>query len=111
MIEPGVVLEDVTVSVAGRIMSARAASAKLQFYDLHGEGAKVQVMANAAAAGDAADYEWMRDNMRRGDIIGVVGRPGRSKLGELSIVPIRMQVLSPCLHQVQKSFFGLKDQE
>jgi lysyl-tRNA synthetase class 2 len=42
---------------------------------------------------------------------GVVGHPGRSKLGELSIVPTRMQVLSPCLHQVQKSFFGLKDQE
>jgi lysyl-tRNA synthetase class 2 len=44
-------------------------------------------------------------------LAGVVGHPGRSKLGELSIVPVRMQVLSPCLHQVQKSFFGLKDQE
>jgi lysyl-tRNA synthetase class II len=45
---PGTVLEDVTVSVAGRLMSSRSSSAKLQFYDLHGEGAKIQIMFNAA---------------------------------------------------------------
>lgn len=31
----------------GRIMSKRSSSSKLYFYDMHGEGAKVQVMADA----------------------------------------------------------------
>ncbi|KAK7837582.1 lysine--trna ligase [Quercus suber] len=40
-------LEDVTVNLAGRIMSKRSSSSKLFFYDLHGGAAKVQVMADA----------------------------------------------------------------
>eukprot|EP00158_Paraphelidium_tribonemae_P007823 Partr_v1_DN28370_c0_g1_i1_m78480 putative lysyl-trna synthetase len=108
---PGTVLEDVTVSVAGRIMASRSSSGKLQFYDLHGEGAKIQVMFNAAYAESASDYEWVRDNVRRGDIVGAVGHPGKTKLGELSIVPRKMQILTPCLHMMPKGFYGLKDQE
>jgi lysyl-tRNA synthetase class 2 len=70
--ETGAVREDVTVSVAGRVMSSRAASSKLHFYDLHGEGAKCQIMFNAGAASgmSAAEFEWMRDNLKRGDIVG-----------------------------------------
>ena len=33
------------VSVAGRVYAKRSASRKLVFYDLRGEGAKVQVLA------------------------------------------------------------------
>lgn len=39
----GEVLEDVTLSVAGRIHSIRESGAKLIFYDLRGEGVKLQV--------------------------------------------------------------------
>lgn len=63
-------IEGEIVSIAGRVMSTRAASSKLQFYDLAGEGSKVQVMLNLAAYSDAAGYEFVRDNVRRGDIIG-----------------------------------------
>ena len=42
-IEDGSVVEDVTVSVAGRLHSIRESSAKLRFYDLRGEGVKIQV--------------------------------------------------------------------
>lgn len=35
------------VSIAGRVHNIRAGSAKLRFYDLHGEGVKVQIMASA----------------------------------------------------------------
>lgn len=111
VIATGTIKEDTRVALAGRIMLSRSASAKLQFYDLHSEGAKVQVMANASFAEDAAAYEWFRDNVRRGDIIGVEGHPGRTKTGELSIVPRRAVILSPCLHQLPKSHFGLKDVE
>jgi len=53
----------------------------------------------------------VRDNVRRGDIVGVTGSPGKSKKGELSIFPKSMQILTPCLHMMPKSHFGLKDQE
>lgn len=44
-IPPGTKLEGVTESLAGRIHNIRASGNKLKFYDLHGEGKKVQIMA------------------------------------------------------------------
>jgi lysyl-tRNA synthetase class 2 len=48
------VIETETVTVAGRIFAVRSASSKLQFYDLHGEGSKMQIMANMTLASDKA---------------------------------------------------------
>ena len=110
-VENGVSLKDQTVSIAGRVMAVRTASSKLQFYDLHGEGVKVQAMFTLGGAASEADYAWIRDNVRRGDIVGVTGHPGKTKTGELSIFPTSIQVLTPCLHMLPKSHFGLKDQE
>ena len=107
----GTTLTDVTVSLAGRIMAARAASGKLQFYDLHSEGKKVQVMFKADLASDAAAYAFVRDNVRRGDIVGVTGNPGKSLKGELSIFPTSMQILTPCMRMMPKTHFGLSDKE
>lgn len=44
-VPPGQKLEGVAVSLAGRIHNIRASGQKLRFYDLHGEGKKVQIMA------------------------------------------------------------------
>ena len=44
-IPPGTKLEGVTESLAGRVHNIRASGTKLIFYDLHGEGKKVQIMA------------------------------------------------------------------
>jgi lysyl-tRNA synthetase class 2 len=44
-IPPGQRLQGVTESLAGRIHNIRASGQKLRFYDLHGEGKKVQIMA------------------------------------------------------------------
>ncbi|KAE8674664.1 hypothetical protein F3Y22_tig00111741pilonHSYRG00125 [Hibiscus syriacus] len=41
-------IEDVAVSLAGRIMSKSVSISKLFFYDLLGGGAKLQVMAGAS---------------------------------------------------------------
>ena len=38
--------------------------------------------------------------VRRGDIIGIYGQPGRTKTGELTIAPGRIQLLSPCLYML-----------
>lgn len=93
-------LTDKEVSVAGRIISVRG-QGKLFFYDIRGDGAKVQVMSDlkSYAEGEDAFYKIHRI-LRRGDIIGVKGFAGRSKNGELSIFPTYIQLLAPCLHML-----------
>ncbi|CAH2104492.1 unnamed protein product [Euphydryas editha] len=107
----GEVLEDVTLSVAGRIHSIRESGAKLIFYDLRGEGVKLQVMANAKMYETEDKFASDTDKLRRGDIIGCVGHPGKTKKGELSIIPKTVKLLSPCLHMLPHLHFGLKDKE
>lgn len=134
----GEVLENVTLSVAGRVHSIRESGAKLIFYDLRGEGVKiqvnyfhltfgfmfmdissiltvcfhvVQVMANAKMYESEEKFVTDTDKLRRGDIIGCVGHPGKTKKGELSIVPKNIKLLSPCLHMLPHLHFGLKDKE
>lgn len=82
---------NVAVSVAGRIHSIRNSGAKLIFYDLRGEGVKIQVMANARAYVNEDEYAIDTGKIRRGDIIGVEGSPGKTKKGELSIIPKKVQ--------------------
>lgn len=93
-------IEDKQVSVAGRVVSMRG-QGKLYFYDLRGDGAKVQVMSDLKtyAEGEDAFYKVHR-TIKNGDIIGVKGYPGKSKKGELSIFPTVIQLLSPCLHML-----------
>ena len=79
-------------------MSIRAAGAKLIFIDLHGDDSKVQVM--ATANNFEGNFEFLHEALRRGDIIGVVGVPGCSKTGELSIRPTKIELLSYCFHML-----------
>ncbi|KAI8645765.1 lysyl-tRNA synthetase [Parasitella parasitica] len=109
-IEDGKRLDDQVISVAGRIQNKRASGAKLRFYDLHGEGLKIQIMA-AVQDNEGDDYAEIHDLLRRGDIVGVTGVPGKTKRGELSIFPKKVTLLSPCLRMLPKSNYGFKDQE
>lgn len=104
-------LKNEVYSIAGRVHSIREAGAKLIFYDLRGEGVKVQVLANARLY--KSEDEFVRDTakIKRGDIIGIVGTPGKSKTGEFSIIPSSIILLSPCLHMMPHLHFGLKDRE
>ncbi|KAJ8503366.1 hypothetical protein ONZ45_g10927 [Pleurotus djamor] len=110
-IPSGTKLDGVTESLAGRIHNIRASGNSLRFYDLHGEGVKVQIMASAQDASDPSEFQKIHDIFRRGDIVGVTGTPSRTKKGELSISPSTIQLLTPNLHQLPSSHFGLKDQE
>lgn len=80
-------LNDVSVSVAGRVHFIRSSGSKLIFYDLCGEGVKIQVRANAEQYVNEETFVNENTHIRRGDIIGIEGMPGRTKRGELSIVP------------------------
>jgi lysyl-tRNA synthetase, class II len=53
----------------------------LIFYDLKGDGKKLQVMCNTANHKGQKDFHEVHSVFRRGDIIGVIGRPGRTKRG------------------------------
>ncbi|XP_023161391.1 lysine--tRNA ligase isoform X2 [Drosophila hydei] len=107
----GETLDQVNLSVAGRIHAIRESGAKLIFYDLRGEGVKLQVMASAKSYKSEAAFEQDTAKLRRGDIIGVNGHPGKTKKGELSIMPTELKLLSPCLHMLPHLHFGLKDKE
>jgi len=100
-------------SISGRIQTIRRASVALNFFDLKGEGAKIQVLADRKHYEDPEKFSKITDLLRRGDIIGVKGYPARakSKEGELSIIPTQITLLSPCLHMLPKEKTGLKDQE
>ncbi|KAF9237438.1 hypothetical protein BU15DRAFT_48649 [Melanogaster broomeanus] len=111
LIAPGQKLEGVTVSLAGRIHNIRVSGSKLKFYDLHGEGTHLQILANVRDAADETTFTATQQIFRRGDIVGVVGTPSRSQKGELSISPSDMVLLAPNLHQLPSGHFGLKDQE
>ncbi|KAL8195170.1 UNVERIFIED_CONTAM: hypothetical protein K2H54_047432 [Gekko kuhli] len=110
-LEAGDHLTDVTLRVAGRIHAKRASGGKLIFYDLRGEGVKLQVMANSRNYKSEEEYLHINSKLRRGDIIGVQGSPGKTKKGELSIIPSEITLLSPCLHMLPHLHFGLKDKE
>lgn len=68
-------------------------------------------MANAKLYGSEDKFATDTDKIRRGDIIGCIGHPGKTKKGELSIVPKNIKLLSPCLHMLPHLHFGLKDKE
>jgi len=107
----GDVLEDVTVSLAGRIHAIRESGAKLRFLDCRGEGLKLQIMANAKYYSSEEAFCEITDKVKRGDIVGFKGHPAKTKKGELSLVPREITILTPCLHMLPHLHYGLKDQE
>lgn len=105
-------LEEEVVALTGRIYTKRSAGSKLFFYDLHAEGSRVQIMAQAQYSDlPAEEFTALHSSIHRGDIVGVRGIPGKSKKGELSIFPKEFIRLTPCLRMLPQQHFGLKDQE
>ena len=110
-IEDGSHLQDTLTSIAGRI-TAKRIQGKLLFYDLNGDGLKVQIMSDVSIfEGGEEKFRETHNLIKRGDIVGVVGFPGKSKKGELSIFPTKLILLAPCLHMLPTNRSGLKNQE
>jgi lysyl-tRNA synthetase class 2 len=95
---------DTLVSIAGRIANVRSSSGKLVFYTIQGDGVTLQAMCslNDHDAGEESFYE-IHGLLRRGDIVGMRGNPGKTKTGELSIFPTSVTLLSPCLRMLPKA--------
>ena len=97
-------------------MTKRESGSKLKFYVLKGDGVEVQIMAQAQDAPSVEAFESMHEILRRGDIIGVTGYPGKTAPakggeGELSVFATKVQLLTPCLHMLPTEHYGFKDQE
>ena len=113
----------IILNSVGRVFAKRESGAHLIFYDLRGEGLKLQVMADArlvqpscycchgqlVARHSTQNFEEIHHTIHRGDIIGIHGKPTRTQKGELSVIPIEVTLLSPCLHMLPHAHFGLKD--
>lgn len=114
-IDAGSQFKDDRLSIAGRIVRKAASGTKLVFFDLRADATKIQVMCDArnfeGSGHDLAAFQKLMNKIKRGDIVGITGYPGKSKRGELSVFPTNIQVLAPCLHQPPGAFYGLKDQE
>lgn len=97
-LKDGEQLDGEKVTLAGRVHAIRESGAKLIFYDLRGEGVKLQVMANARSYATEESFFADTDKIRRGDIIGITGSPAKTKKGELSVVPTNVS------NQIQLKF-------
>ena len=91
---------EVVISLAASVSNIRVQGKNLVFYDLKGDGKRLQVMCNINNHKGAQTFAEVHSKFRRGDIIGVVGTPGKTKRGELSIAPGEVVLLSPCLHML-----------
>lgn len=77
--------KDKEYSLAGRIISKREYGDKLVFYDLNGEGSKIQLVADQSIFLNKTEFEELNDTLKRGDIVGCIGWPGRTKTGEFRV--------------------------
>jgi lysyl-tRNA synthetase class 2 len=114
-IAPGGFAEEIGVSLAGRVLSKRSGGRGLVFFDLTGDGSKVQIFADASKfpewAGLGKDernskFVALMTTLKRGDVVGITGTPGKTRRGELSLFPSAMLLLTPCLHMLPKSVPG-----
>ncbi|KAI7367997.1 Lysine--tRNA ligase [Hortaea werneckii] len=116
-LKKGDLVRDKQISIGCRIYNIRTAGENLRFYEVAVDGAETQIMATNLENTSSVSFGDQHDHLRRGDIIGVVGFPGKTSPkrednpGELSIFAQDVKLLAPCLHQIPSEHYGFKDQE
>ena len=93
---------DETRRLAGRVM-ARREMGKIAFLDLVDRSGRVQLMCDTGRVGEI--------DVRLGDVVGVAGRPARSRRGEPSLMVDELTVLARNTSPLPDTFHGLTDQE
>ena len=95
--EPGQTLEQ-EHRVAGRVMGRREMG-KLTFLDLVDRSGRIQLISDQKVGLDL------------GDLVGVTGRPGRSRRGEPSLVTSEIELLAKIRRPLPDTFHGVTDVE
>jgi lysyl-tRNA synthetase class 2 len=91
-----------TRRVAGRAM-ARREMGKLVFLDLVDRSGRIQLMCDTGRTGDV--------DVHLGDVVGVSGRPAKSRRGEPSLAVDELTVLARNRSPLPDTFHGLTDTE
>ena len=100
-IEPGSELEE-TRRLAGRVM-ARREMGKLVFLDLVDRSGRIQLMCDTGRIGEV--------DVHLGDVVGVAGKPAKSRRGEPSLAVDELTLLAPNRSPLPDTFHGLTDTE
>jgi lysyl-tRNA synthetase, class II len=93
---------DETSRLAGRVM-ARREMGKLVFLDLVDRSGRIQLMCDTGRIGDV--------EVHLGDVVGVSGRPAKSRRGEPSLAVDELTVLARNRSPLPDTFHGLTDTE
>ena len=103
--------QDKLYSLAGRIVSKREYGDKLVFYDLKAEDTKLQLVADLSVFTNKDAFDKVNSSIKRGDIVGCSGYPGKTKTGHLSLYLKDVQVLTPCLRILPRQYYGIEQKE
>lgn len=101
--------EDVSLSVAGRLMTVRK-QGKASFANMQDETGSMQLYFRLDSMGEEC-YRFFKKWIDAGDIIGVEGHPFRTRRGELTIAVTRCVLLSKALRPLPEKWHGLTDTE
>ncbi len=93
---------DETRRLAGRVL-ARREMGKLVFLDLVDRSGRIQLLCDTGRIGEL--------DVHLGDVVGVAGRPAKSRRGEPSLAVDELTVLARNRSPLPDTFHGLTDQE
>jgi lysyl-tRNA synthetase, class II len=93
---------DETRRLAGRVM-ARREMGKLVFLDLVDRSGRIQLMCDTSRVGDV--------DVHLGDVMGVEGKPAKSRRGEPSLMVDELTLLASNRNPLPDTFHGLTDVE
>src|SRR5207244_948266 len=88
--------------LAGRAM-ARRGMGKLVFVDLVDRSGRIQLICDTGRTGEL--------DIHLGDVVAAIGRPGKSKRGEPSLLADSVEVLARNTQPLPDTFHGLTDVE
>jgi lysyl-tRNA synthetase class 2 len=100
-VEPGAEA-DTARRVAGRVM-ARRDMGKLVFLDLVDRSGKIQLLVQRGQVGDV--------DVDLGDVVGISGRPTKTKRGEPSLAVDELELLGKIRRPLPDTFHGVTDPE
>ncbi|MCL2425953.1 MAG: lysine--tRNA ligase [Oscillospiraceae bacterium] len=101
-------MENTEVSMAGRIMAKRQMG-KAIFLDIQDDKGRIQLYINKKDVGDELFEDIEKGDI--GDIIGVVGKVFKTKMGEISVRCSSVELLAKSLRPLPEKYHGLTNQE
>jgi len=96
------------LSIAGRVMALRDFG-KAGFLQVQDRAGRLQVHARRDRLGDQGFQVYRLLDL--GDVIGVAGRPFRTRTGELTLEAAELRLLAKALHPLPEKWHGLQDVE